>query len=209
MLLDELFEAEQLNELQPYGITKQAKDSVVGAAKGVFGGGQTEKGNKQAGEVANALFKQLKFYVGKTMGTGVNIIPYEVLYKFMSGTKLGTEQLDKVKKAQYTPKEAAAVIFASARQMQDEYATHAPTQQPEPVNTVRSEPVAQQKRDLVEPKSEPVAQQKRDRVEPVVNFGQDEQKTTAANDAPRHVSDFEPLISKLKPEELNKLLRLI
>lgn len=194
MLLDELFEAEQLNELQPYGITKQAKDSFVGAAKGVFGGGQTEKGNKQAGEVANALFKQLKFYVGKTMGTGVNIIPYEVLYKFMSGTKLGTEQLDKVKKAQYTPKEAAAVIFASARQMQDEYATYAPTQQPEPVNTA---------------KSEPVAQQKRDRVEPVVNFGQDEQKTTAANDAPSHVSDFEPLISKLKPEELNKLLRLI
>lgn len=194
MLLDELFEAEQLNELQPYGITKQAKDSVVGTAKGVFGGGQTEKGNKQAGEVANALFKQLKFYVGKTMGTGVNIIPYEVLYKFMSGTKLGTEQLDKVKKAQYTPKEAAAVIFASARQMQDEYATYAPTQQPEPVNTA---------------KSEPVAQQKRDRVEPVVNFGQDEQKTTAANDAPSHVSDFEPLISKLKPEELNKLLRLI
>ena len=194
MLLDELFEAEQLNELQPYGITKQAKDSVVGAAKGVFGGGQTEKGNKQAGEVANALFKQLKFYVGKTMGTGVNIIPYEVLYKFMSGTKLGTEQLDKVKKAQYTPKEAAAVIFASARQMQDEYATYAPTQQPEPVNTAQSEPVAQQKRD---------------RVEPVVNFGQDEQKTTAANDAPSHVSDFEPLISKLKPEELNKLLRLI
>lgn len=194
MLLDELFEAEQLNELQPYGITKQAKDSFVGAAKGVFGGGQTEKGNKQAGEVANALFKQLKFYVGKTMGTGVNIIPYEVLYKFMSGTKLGTEQLDKVKKAQYTPKEAAAVIFASARQMQDEYATYAPTQQPEPVNTA---------------KSEPVAQQKRDRVEPVVNFGQDEQKTTAANDVPSHVSDFEPLISKLKPEELNKLLRLI
>ena len=194
MLLDELFEAEQLNELRPYGIANQAKDSVVGAAKSVFGGGQTEQGNKQAGEVANALFKQLKFYVGKTMGTGVNIIPYEVLYKFMSGTKLGTEQLDKVKKAQYTPKEAAAVIFASARQMQDEYATHAPTQQPEPVNTTQSEPVAQQKRN---------------RVEPVVNFGQDEQKTTAANDAPSHVSDFEPLISKLKPEELNKLLRLI
>ena len=194
MLLDELFETQQLNELRPYGITSQAKDSIVGAAKNVFGGGQTEQGNKQAGEVANALFKKLKFYVGKTMGTGVNIIPYEVLYKFMSGTKLGTEQLDKVKKAQYTPKEAAAVIFASARQMQDEYLSHAPMQQAAPV-----EP----------PKAEPVAQPKRDRVEPVVNFGADTKQPDAANDAPGKVSDFEPLISKLKPEDLTKLLKLI
>ena len=194
MLLDELFETQQLNELRPYGITSQAKDSIVGAAKNVFGGGQTEQGNKQAGEVANALFKQLKFYVGKTMGTGVNIIPYDVLYKFMSGTKLGTEQLDKVKKAQYTPKEAASVIFASARQMQDEYLSHAPMQQDAPVE---------------QPKAEPVAQPKRDRVEPVVNFGTDAKQPDAANDAPGNVSDFEPLISKLKPEDLTKLLKLI
>lgn len=195
MLLDELFETQQLNELRPYGIANQAKDSIVGAAKNFFGGGQTEQGNKQAGEVANALFKQLKFYVGKTIGTGVNIIPYDVLYKFMSGTKLGTEQLDKVKKAQYTPKEAAAVIFASARQMQDEYASHVPPQQdaPEQQSTTA-----------------PVAQPKRDRVEPVIDFGQTTPKaTTAANDAPGKVSDFEPLISKLNPDDLSKLLKLI
>jgi len=197
MLIDELFESSQLNELSPYGTIDQAKDSLVSKAKGVFGGGQTEEGNIQAGQLANEYYKQLKRYVGKTMGTGVNLIPYNVLYKFMSGTKLGVDKLNQAKRQQYTTREAAAIILAAARDMSDEYADQVPPQDQSQDTTAASQP-------------EPA---KRTRVEPTVDFSTNDKPTAptapAANDTPPHVSSFDPVLSGLSPDELKTLLKMI
>ena len=124
------------------------------------------------------------------MGTGVSEIPYEVLFKFMSGSKLGTDALTSAKSTYYTPSEAADVIFAAARAKQDEFAELSP--QPDP------DAPAQEK-----PSPAPSAPTPKQKVEPTMSspVGNNAASTTG--------SEFAGILSKMKDADLRKLASLL
>lgn len=194
MNVNELWESEQLDEItRPYGVTAQLKDKITGKAKGLFGGGQAEQGNAIAGRIANKYFNELKKYIGRTMGTGVTEIPYEVLFKFMSGSKLGTDALTSAKSTYYTPSEAADVIFAAARAKQDEFADLAPEQEPDAPATPAPEKQA--------PASAPLARPAKQKIEPTMS----QPSTGNANTG----SEFAGILSKMNDADLRKLASLL
>lgn len=195
MKVNELWESEQLDEItRPYGVTAQLKDKITGGVKGAFGGGQAEQGNAVAGRIANKYFNELKKYIGRTMGTGVSEIPYEVLFKFMSGSKLGTDALTSAKSTYYTPSEAADVIFAAARAKQDEFAELAP--QPDPDAPAQEKPSPA-------PSAPTPVQPVKQKVEPTMSspVGNNAASTTG--------SEFAGILSKMKDADLRKLASLL
>lgn len=123
MKLDELFENtnhrknhEQLNEFgRPYSRTQSAKDAVVGKVKGLFGGGDGEKGNKDVGQLANAYYKDFKYYVGTQGMAGKSMIEASILIDWLTSRGFDKSVVDVNPDDLISPKEAADYIMASAR----------------------------------------------------------------------------------------------
>lgn len=101
-----------LREESPYGMIDRIKDTTIGKAKGLVGGGQTEAGNKQAGQKANQIFKKFKSYVGRVVGKGQSEVESSVLVDFLNS--MGMDSSD-VPQGFLTPKEAGELIFKSVR----------------------------------------------------------------------------------------------
>jgi hypothetical protein len=116
MLLEELYnDNKPLNEFnRPYGMVQNAKDTVSSAVKGVFGGGQKEQGNKDAGTMANDYFKAFKQYAGTQGAAGKSMIDVKILKDWVKGMGIDYD-VDIPDGRPITPKEAADQVLKATR----------------------------------------------------------------------------------------------
>lgn len=116
MLLEELYnDNNQLNEFnRPYGMVQNAKDTVKSAVKGVFGGGQREQGNKDAGTMANEYFKEFKRYAGTQGAAGKSMIDIKILKDWIKGMGIDYE-INIPDGRLISPQEASAQILNATR----------------------------------------------------------------------------------------------
>ncbi|AUS02968.1 hypothetical protein NVP2275O_387 [Vibrio phage 2.275.O._10N.286.54.E11] len=120
MKLDEVFaltpNQKQRMDEAPYGLGAKAKDKAVGGLKGLFGSGQEQQGNQEAGAKANSLMKQFKQYVGRVAGSGKKTIDVQHLFDFLEGKGINSSFVEEFQSGdEITPKQAEGIMLQAAR----------------------------------------------------------------------------------------------
>lgn len=95
----------------PYSMSQSMADKAKGSLKGVFGGGQEEQGQREAGKKANVLFKELRRYIGQTMGKGQTSVPADIIQSFLKSKGLPADLTQQT----YTVDEAGKAVLTAVR----------------------------------------------------------------------------------------------
>ena len=115
-------EQSQLNEARPYGRMTSLADRVKGYMKSFAGGGHSEMGAREIGQMANDLYNNFRYYAGQKGMRGKPTVPYDLVFRFMKGNGMDTSLLGTNRNRSFNPEAVSRIFMKATQEMADQYA---------------------------------------------------------------------------------------